>query len=134
MPKYNPEELLPAVAYYRYSPGGGQTEQSIEGQRRDCMAYAKSHGYVIVKEYIDRHLTGRNDKRPAFQLMMQDAETHCFERHRKADQQYSGSHGGGQLFQSCLFSAYNTGNRTITPRKTAEKPAPCKTKHHSKPC
>ena len=79
MPKYNPEELLPAVAYYRYSPGGGQTEQSIEGQRRDCMAYAKSHGYVIVKEYIDRHLTGRNDKRPAFQLMMQDAEMHRFD-------------------------------------------------------
>ena len=61
MPKYNPEELLPAVAYYRYSPGGGQTEQSIEGQRRDCMAYAKSHGYVIVKEYIDPH---RLEKRP----------------------------------------------------------------------
>ena len=79
MPKYNPEELLPAVAYYRYSPGGGQTEQSIEGQRRDCMAYAKSHGYVIVKEYIDRHLTGRNDKRPAFQLMMKDAELHRFD-------------------------------------------------------
>lgn len=79
MPKYNPEELLPAVAYYRYSPGSGQTEQSIEGQRRDCMAYAKAHGYTIVKEYIDRHLTGRNDKRPEFQLMMKDAELHRFD-------------------------------------------------------
>ena len=78
MREFKQEELLPAVAYYRYSPGGGQTEQSIEGQRRDCMAYAKSHGYVIVKEYIDRHLTGRNDNRPAFQMMMQDAQLHRF--------------------------------------------------------
>lgn len=78
MPNYKDDTLLPAVAYYRYSPGGGQTEQSIEGQRRDCMAYAKSHGYVIVKEYIDRHMTGRNDKRPNFQLMMQDAAMHRF--------------------------------------------------------
>ena len=78
MPKYNDADLLPAVAYYRYSPGGGQTEQSIEGQRRDCMAYAKSHGYVITKEYIDRHMTGRNDNRPSFQLMMQDASMHRF--------------------------------------------------------
>lgn len=78
MREYKQEELLPAVAYYRYSPGGGQTEQSIEGQRRDCTAYAKSHGYTIVHEYIDRHLTGRNDNRPAFQLMMQDARMHKF--------------------------------------------------------
>ena len=28
------------VAYYRYSGGSRQTEQSIEGQRRDCEAYA----------------------------------------------------------------------------------------------
>lgn len=75
----NKRTMLPAVAYYRYSPGGGQTEQSIEGQRRDCLAYARSHGYVIVKEYIDRHMTGRNDKRPNFQLMMHDAELHRFD-------------------------------------------------------
>ena len=29
------------VAYYRYSGGSQQTEQSIEGQRRDCEAYAR---------------------------------------------------------------------------------------------
>lgn len=31
-----------AVIYARYSPGPRQTDQSIEGQVRDCMAYAKT--------------------------------------------------------------------------------------------
>ena len=39
---------LRLVAYYRYSGGSGQTEQSIEGQRRDCEAYAKLHGIVTL--------------------------------------------------------------------------------------
>lgn len=38
------------VAYYRYSGGSQQTEQSIEGQRRDCEAYARQHGLTIVHE------------------------------------------------------------------------------------
>lgn len=36
------------VAYYRYSGGSGQTEQSIEGQRRDCETFAKLHGMTIL--------------------------------------------------------------------------------------
>ena len=39
------------VAYYRYSGGSRQTEQSIEGQRRDCEAYARAHGMTILREY-----------------------------------------------------------------------------------
>ena len=58
------------VAYYRYSGGSGQTEQSIEGQRRDCENYAKLHGLTIVHEYIDRHISGKTDDRAAFQQMM----------------------------------------------------------------
>ena len=52
------EERQRLVAYYRYSGGSGQTEQSIEGQRRDCMAWAKAHGLTICHEYIDRHISG----------------------------------------------------------------------------
>lgn len=37
------------VAYYRYSGGSGQTEQSIEGQRRDCETYARLHNMTIQK-------------------------------------------------------------------------------------
>ena len=67
------------VAYYRYSGGSGQTEQSIEGQRRDCEAWAKSHGMVICHEYIDRHISGKTDNRAQFQKMMQDSDKGAFD-------------------------------------------------------
>ena len=41
-------DVIRLVAYYRYSGGSGQTEQSIEGQRRACEAYAKLHGMTIL--------------------------------------------------------------------------------------
>lgn len=55
-----------AIIYARYS-SDKQTEQSIEGQMRVCKEYAAKNGYVVVGEYIDRAMTGTNDKRPAFQ-------------------------------------------------------------------
>ena len=67
------------AAYYRYSGGGGQTEQSIEGQRRDCEAWAKSHGLTICKEYIDRHISGKTDNRIQFQRMIADSDNHAFD-------------------------------------------------------
>ena len=67
------------VAYYRYSGGSGQTEQSIEGQRRDCENYAKLHGLTIVHEYIDRHISGKTDDRAAFQQMMNDGDKGAFD-------------------------------------------------------
>jgi len=66
-----------AVIYARYS-SHGQTEQSIEGQLRDCNGFAKREGYSVVGEYIDRALTGRNDDRPDFQRMIKDAEKKNF--------------------------------------------------------
>ena len=68
-----------AVIYARYS-SHGQTEQSIEGQLRDCYAYAEREGYTIISEYIDRALTGRSDDRPGFQQMIKDASKKQFER------------------------------------------------------
>lgn len=67
------------VAYYRFSGGARQNEQSIEGQRRDCEAYARSHGYVIQHEYIDRHISGKTDSRPAFQQMISDSDQGKFD-------------------------------------------------------
>ena len=49
-----------AVIYARYS-SKRQTEQSIEGQFRECMAYAEHHDMMVVDTYIDRAMTG-NDK------------------------------------------------------------------------
>lgn len=65
------------IIYARYS-SHSQTEQSIEGQLRDCYAYAQREGYAVVGEYIDRALTGRSDDRPDFQRMIADARKKQF--------------------------------------------------------
>ena len=61
-----------AVIYARYS-SERQSEQSIEGQIRECMEYAKRHNITIVDTYIDRAMTGKNDNRKDFQRMLKDA-------------------------------------------------------------
>lgn len=62
-----------AIAYYRYSCHR-QGEQSIEGQRDNAVSWASAHGYTIVKEYADRAMTGTNDDREQFQLMLREME------------------------------------------------------------
>lgn len=68
-----------AVIYARYS-SHNQTEQSIEGQLRDCYEYAKRNEYTVVGEYIDRAISGSTDERPDFQRMIKDASKRQFER------------------------------------------------------
>ena len=60
------------VIYARYS-SAGQRDESIEGQLRDCHAFAERFGIRIVGEYCDRALTGTSDKRPEFQRMIKDS-------------------------------------------------------------
>ncbi len=66
-----------AVIYARYS-SENQTEQSIEGQVRVCKEYAERNAINIINEYVDRAMTGTNDKRPAFQQMLFDSKSHKF--------------------------------------------------------
>ena len=61
-----------AVIYARYS-SDSQTEQSIEGQIRECQSYAARNDVLIVDTYIDRAMTGTNDNRAAFQKMLKDS-------------------------------------------------------------
>ena len=68
---------IKAVIYARYS-SSGQREESIEGQIKDCTAFAERNGYTIIGTYIDRALTGRNDKRPEFQKMIRDSKRQQF--------------------------------------------------------
>ena len=68
-----------AVIYARYSPGPQQTEQSIEGQVRECRQYAAQHGLNITDVYADRKQTGRNDNRAEFQRMLRDAKRGKFD-------------------------------------------------------
>lgn len=49
------------VIYARYS-SDRQTEQSIEGQLKECYDYARRNGYTVVGEYIDRAISGRKMK------------------------------------------------------------------------
>ena len=67
-----------AVIYARFS-SHTQTEQSIEGQLRECYDYAKRHDLLIVGEYIDRALTGTTDKRPNFLQMIDDSKKKTFD-------------------------------------------------------
>ncbi len=67
-----------AVIYARFS-SHTQTEQSIEGQLRECYAYAKRNDIAIVGEYIDRALTGTTDKRPNFLRMIDDSKKKTFQ-------------------------------------------------------
>ena len=70
-------EYKPAVIYARYSCSS-QTEQSIEGQLHDAYDFAERNGYTILREYIDRALSGTNDARPSFQQMIKDSEMKTF--------------------------------------------------------
>lgn len=62
-----------AVIYARYS-SSGQREESIEGQLRECKAYAGRMNLNVIGEYCDHALTGTSDKRPEFQRMIRDAQ------------------------------------------------------------
>lgn len=61
--------------YLRFS-SDRQTEQSIEGQLRDCREFCKRNDYRIVAIYVDRAMTARKDaeKRVQFQRMIADSE------------------------------------------------------------
>lgn len=69
------------VALYLRFSSDRQTEQSIEGQLRECIAYCKRKEYRITAIYIDRATTARKDaeKRVHFQQMITDSKHHEWE-------------------------------------------------------
>lgn len=66
------------VIYARYS-SDRQTEQSIEGQLKECYAYAQRNCYTVVGEYIDRAISGTTDNRPEFLHMITDGDKKIFQ-------------------------------------------------------
>ncbi|WP_438821648.1 recombinase family protein [Intestinimonas massiliensis (ex Afouda et al. 2020)] len=66
------------VIYARYS-SDRQTEQSIEGQLKECYEYARRNGYTVVGEYIDRAISGTTDHRPEFLRMIADGDKKFFQ-------------------------------------------------------
>ena len=69
---------MTAVIYARYS-SDNQREESIEGQIRECTAYAEKNSIAVVKYYIDRAISAKTDNRPQFQQMIKDSERKLFD-------------------------------------------------------
>ena len=72
------EKGTKAVIYARYS-SARQNEQSIDGQLRDCMEYAERMGFIVIKNYIDREISGQVEDRPEFQQMITDSSQGHFQ-------------------------------------------------------
>lgn len=69
---------MKAVIYARYS-SDNQREESIEGQLRECMEYAKFNGIDVINTYIDRAFSAKTDHRPEFQHMIKDSYKGLFD-------------------------------------------------------
>ena len=67
-----------AIIYARYS-SENQTENSIEGQLRECKAFAENKNITVVGTYIDRALSAKTDDRPDFQRMIKDSAKQIFD-------------------------------------------------------
>ncbi len=70
---------MTGVIYARYS-SDNQRDESIDGQIRECQAFAERQGISIVDHYIDRAFSAKTDKRPAFQKMIRDSEKQKFDK------------------------------------------------------
>ena len=69
---------MTAVIYAHYS-SDNQREESIEGQIRECTAYAEKNDFTVVKYYIDHAISDKTDNRPRFQQMIKDSERGLFD-------------------------------------------------------
>ena len=69
---------MTAVIYARYS-SDNQREESIEGQIRECTAFAEKNGITVLRHYIDRAFSAKTDNRPEFQNMVKDSSKRLFD-------------------------------------------------------
>ena len=66
------------IIYARYS-SEAQKEDSIDGQLRECRAFAERNDIQIVDTYIDRAFSAKTDNRPSFQKMIKDSSRKNFD-------------------------------------------------------
>ena len=69
---------MTGIIYARYS-SDSQREESIEGQIRECKAFAEKNGITVLTSYIDRAYSAKTDNRPEFQRMMKDSAKRLFD-------------------------------------------------------
>ena len=77
MPETKVTDLIPAVAYARFS-SDHQRDESIDAQLRAISEYAERNGFEIRETYTDRALSARSDQRPGFQRMIKDSRSGGF--------------------------------------------------------
>ena len=79
-PRYNADGggFMNGVIYARYS-SDNQREESIEGQLRECQAFAEKNDITILNTYIDRAFSAKTDNRPEFQHMISDSKKKMFD-------------------------------------------------------
>ena len=70
-----PERKAPIryAVYGRTSSEQQDVENSLAGQQSAAQDYVRLHGGVIVQHYLDDAKSGKVDRRPAFQRMIEDA-------------------------------------------------------------
>lgn len=69
---------MTGVICARYS-SDNQREESIEGQLRECQAFAKKNDITLLEPYIDRALSAKTDNRPNFLKMIKDSAAKKFD-------------------------------------------------------
>lgn len=63
---------MKAVIYTRYS-SDRQNDTSIEDQARNCRRFAEREGFLIIRDYQDKAISGTVRLRPEYQRMLEDA-------------------------------------------------------------
>ena len=109
--KSQPTEAKACVIYARFS-SSLQREESIEGQERECRAYAMRKGWSVVGVYADRAVSARTDKRPQFQKMIADSAKMdfqvvlCWKHDRFARNRYDAALYKARLKQNGVMLEY----------------------------
>jgi DNA invertase Pin-like site-specific DNA recombinase len=68
----------PVAIYIRVSSEEQTEGYSLDAQRQKCMEFANQRQWTVVKVYEDPGFSAKNDERPAFQTMMEDARRGLF--------------------------------------------------------
>jgi len=63
--------------YARVSTAG--KGQDVDLQLKDLRGYVQGRGWEIFREYVDNGISGRKDKRPSLDMLMNDARKKCFD-------------------------------------------------------
>ena len=77
MTRGNKQKQTNAAIYARVSTVGKC--QDVDMQLHELRTYANSRGLSIYKEYVDDGISGRKDKRPALDVLMNDAKKRRFD-------------------------------------------------------